>query len=94
MGLVHDGPFPVVEAGVYPPELVYACSTWGVTPAELRDWAVKRYEVVMILASGQKVSVSVQGDWKRVAEDHPVDGEELPAKLAGAARRPPRSAKR
>ena len=64
MALVHDGPFPVVEAGVYPPELRHACSTWGVTPASLLDWAVKRYEVVMVLGSGQKVSVSVKGEWK------------------------------
>ncbi len=82
MGLVHDGPFPVVEAGVYPPELWVACKTWGVTPASLLDWAVKRYEVVMVLGSGQKVSVSVKGDWSNLSPiPSPARGGEEEAEM-------------
>ena len=57
--------FPVVEAGHYPPELLEVCRMWNVAPGALLAWSVRRDGVSMILPSGQKVGVSIRGEWRQ-----------------------------
>lgn len=59
----RDGVFPVVDAGVYPAELVEVCRLWNVGPGELLAWSVRKDGVTIVLPGGQKVGAGVRGEW-------------------------------
>jgi hypothetical protein len=65
--LEHEGDIPVIQPGIYPPELLDACKVWQTAPESLLAWAVTDRDVQLVLGSGQKVRVHLAGPWSEKA---------------------------